>query len=240
MWSFTAVTPVLVIVAHVKPLRIVGGTLAGGGGVALVAAVTAMSRVGSCGNGYDAACPPGTGNQFLLMTGAVLAIAIGSVMTFGVGLLVAMLTAGVTALIYALTVPANLRTGEYVMVGVCFGLPALLFAIGRAAVRRGAATRKAVEERIVADRLFREQATVVTGTVTALRDTGVTINDDPEAGIMIGYTRADGTPAQVETIQVVPRLEIPRPGDPATVWYDPVSGKALANLGSPDSQSAPA
>lgn len=219
----------------VKPLRIVGGTLAGGGGVALVVAVTAMMRVGSCGNGYDAPCPPGTGEQFLLMTVAVLAIAIGSIMTFGVGLLVAMPAAGVTALGYALTVPANLRTGEYVMVGVCFGLPALLYAFGRAGVRRGAARREAIEERIAADRLFRERATMVAGTVTALRDTGVTINDDPEAGIMISYTRADGTPAQVETVQVVPRLEVPRPGDPATVWYDPASGKALASLGRPGS-----
>lgn len=45
--------------------------------------------------------------------------------------------------------------------------------------------------------------------------------------------------AQVETIEVVPRLEIPRCGDPATVWYDPSTGKAIAKLGSPQSHGAP-
>lgn len=237
---FTVATPVLVTVACVKPLRIVGGTLAGGGGIALVAAMTAMSRVGSCGNGYDAPCPPGTGDQFLLMAGAVLAIAIGSVMTLGLGLLIATLTAGVAALVYSLTVPANLRTGEYVTAGVCFGLLALLLVFGGSVAREIAAKRKAVQEQIAADALFRERATMVAGTVTALRDTGETINDNPQAAIMISYTRADGTAARVETIQVVQRLEIPRPGDPATVWYDPFSGKALARIGGPDSQSEPA
>jgi hypothetical protein len=71
------------------------------------------------------------------------------------------------------------------------------------------------------------------GTVTALRDTGTTINGNPQAAITITYTRADGTTAQVETIEVVPRLEIPRRGDLATVWYDPSTGDALAKLGSP-------
>ncbi len=45
--------------------------------------------------------------------------------------------------------------------------------------------------------------------------------------------------AHVETIEVVPRLEIPRRGDPATVWYDPSTGKAIAKLGSPQSHGAP-
>jgi hypothetical protein len=69
--------------------------------------------------------------------------------------------------------------------------------------------------------------------VTALRDTGTTINDNPRAAITITYTRADGTAAQVETTEVVPRLEIPRRGDPATLWYDPFTGDALVKLGSP-------
>jgi hypothetical protein len=37
----------------VKPVRILGGILAAGGGVALVTAMTAMERIGNCGNGYD-------------------------------------------------------------------------------------------------------------------------------------------------------------------------------------------
>ena len=232
--------PVVAIVARVKPLRIFGGILAGGGGVGLVAAMTAMERIGDCGNGYDPPCPPGIENDFYLMGGAILAIAVGSIITWGVGLAVAIVAAGVAALVYSQTVPADLQAGEFITAGVCFGLLALGAAIGSAAVRRGAAKRKAIEEQIAAETRFMQQATMVAGTVTALRDTGTTINDNPEAAITVTYTRADGTTARVETIQLVPRLEIPRPGDPATVWYDPVTGKVIAKLGRLETHSAPA
>jgi hypothetical protein len=227
------------IVARVKALRIVGGILAAGGAVALVAAMTAMERIGNCGDGYDPPCPPGIENDFLLMAGAVIAIAIGSIMTWGVGLAVAILAAGVTALVYSQTVPTSLQTGEFITAGVCFGLLALGIAIGSAAVRGAAAKRKAIEEQIAEEARFKERATMVTATVTVLRDTGTTINDNPEAAITVRYTRRDGTTAEAETIQVVPRLEIPRPGDPATVWYDSFTGKAIAKLGNPESHSAP-
>jgi hypothetical protein len=62
----------------VKPARILGGILAAGGGVALV---TAMERIGDCGNGYDPPCPPGIENDVFLMAGAVISIAVGSILT---------------------------------------------------------------------------------------------------------------------------------------------------------------
>ena len=222
-----------------KPLRIIGGFLAGAGGVGLVAAMTAMDRIGDCGNGYDLPCPPEIANDFYLMGGSVIAIAIGSIMTWGVGLAIAIVAVGIAALIYSQTVPANLRTGEFITAAVCFGLLGLGFAIGRGAVRAGAAKRKAVEEQIAEERRFMQRATMVAGTITALSDTGETINDNPEAAVTITYTRGDGTTAQVETVEVVPRLEIPRRGDPATVWYELSTGRAIAKLGSPQSRSAP-
>ena len=149
------------------------------------------------------------------------------------------MTAGIAALIYSQTVPANLRTGEFTIAAVCFGLLGLGFAIGRGAVRAGAAQRKAIEAQIAEEGRFMQRATMVAGTVTALTDTGVTINDNPEAAVTVTYARGDGTTAQLETVQVVPRLEIPRRGDPATVWYDPSTGRAIAKLGSPQSHGAP-
>jgi hypothetical protein len=71
------------------------------------------------------------------------------------------------------------------------------------------------------------------GVVIGLRDTGVTVDNDPRAEITISYTRLDGTPVQATVTQVVPRLEVPRPGDPVTVWYDPSSPKVVARFGSP-------
>ncbi len=49
-----------------------------------------------------------------------------------------MLTAGVTALVYSLSVPANMRTDEFVTAGVCFGLLALVLAFGLSAARGAA------------------------------------------------------------------------------------------------------
>jgi hypothetical protein len=114
----------------VTPVRILGGILAAGGGVALVTAMTAMERIGDCGSGYDPPCPPGIENDFVLMAGAVMAIAVGSIMTWGVGLAVAVVAAGVAALVYSQTVPTDLRIGEFVTAAVCFGLLAVAIAIG--------------------------------------------------------------------------------------------------------------
>jgi Protein of unknown function (DUF3592) len=80
------------------------------------------------------------------------------------------------------------------------------------------------------DSQFTQSAPMATGVVTALRDTGETVGNDPRAEITISYTRLDGTPAQATVTQVVPRLEVPRPGDPAIVWYDPSSPKVVAKF----------
>jgi hypothetical protein len=127
--------------------------------------MTAMDRIGDCGNGYDPPCPPGIENDFYLMAAAVISIAVGS--------------------------------------------------------------------------MFRQRAIMVPATVTALRDTGTTVDDNPQAAITVRYTRRDGTTSEVETVQVVPRLEVPRRGDPATVWYDTSTDKAIVELGGSESRSAP-
>ena len=201
----------------------------------MVVAMTAMDRIGNCGNGYDSPCPPAIANDFYVMAGAVIAIAVGSIMTWGVGLALAIAAAGITALVYSQTVPSDLQAGEFITAGVCFGLLAIGAAVGANAMRGAAAKRKAIEELIAEETRFKQGAAIAEGTVTALRDTGTTINDDPEAAITISYARADGTTAETEIVAVVPRLEIPRRGDPATVWYDPGTSKAIAKLGSPTS-----
>jgi hypothetical protein len=94
------------------------------------------------------------------------------------------------------------------------------------------ASRKRKQQE-AADSEFTRSAPMANGVVTALRDTGETVGNDPRAEITISYTRLDGTPAQVTVTQVVPRLEVPRPGDPAIVWYDPSSPKVVAKFGSP-------
>ena len=94
------------------------------------------------------------------------------------------------------------------------------------------ASRKRAQQE-TEDSQFTRSAPMATGVVTGLRDTGETVGNDPRAEITISYTRPDGTSTQVTVTQVVPRLEVPRPGDPAIVWYDPSSPKVVAKFGAP-------
>jgi hypothetical protein len=120
---------------------------------------------------------------------------------------------------------------DFLLVGAGF----LAFAIGLVMIVVGTvvmASRKRQQQE-AEDSRFTLSAPMATGVVTGLRDTGETAGDDPRAEITISYTRLDGTLAQATVTQVVPRLEVPRPGDPATVWYDPSSPKVVAKFGSP-------
>jgi hypothetical protein len=160
--------------------------------------------------GAPTSTPPSTENDFYLMAAAVIAIAAGSIMSWGAGLAVAIAAAGVTALVYSQTVPADLRTGEFITASVCFGLLAMGIAIGWAALRGAAAKRRAIEEQMAEETRREQRAMRVAATVTALRDTGTTVDDNPQAAIMVRYARRDGTTFEVETVQVAP------PGNPAT------------------------
>jgi Protein of unknown function (DUF3592) len=111
----------------------------------------------------------------------------------------------------------------------------LAFAIGLVMIVAGSlatASRKRRQQK-AEDGQFIQSAPMATGVITGLRDTGETVGNDPRAEITISYTRLDGTPAEVTVSQVVPRLEVPQPGDPATVWYDPSGPKVVANFGDP-------
>jgi Short C-terminal domain len=60
------------------------------------------------------------------------------------------------------------------------------------------------------------------GTVVAVRDTGMTVNDNPRIKMTFRLEPLDGSPAfDAEKTRTVSRLEIPRQGDRYPVWYDP-------------------
>jgi hypothetical protein len=63
-------------------------------------------------------------------------------------------------------------------------------------------------------------------------DTGTTINDDPEVGLLLEFTSADGVPLQVETKTIVSRLKaaLVQPGITAQVKYDPQKPRRLQVL----------
>jgi hypothetical protein len=161
----------------------------------------------------------------------VAAIAIGSILNWGVGLVVAIVTAGITALAYSQTVPTHLRSGEFVTASVCFGVLSVGIAIGSAAVRSRAPEREAIEEHIAEESRFNQQATMTRDTVTMLCDNGITINDSHRPRSRSPTSARTARQRKWKTTEMVPPLEVPRGGEPATVWYDPSTGEAIANLG---------
>ena len=141
-------------------------------------------------------------------------------MTMGVGVFASCAAAAATLLVKGDgAVTTIIATGLIVIPGLV-----LLSMFG---ARRAAGTRA------VQTAQFKQRAIMVPGVVTAVRDTGVTINDNPRVGIMVSYQRTDGIAAEYERKSVVSRLSIPRPGARATVWYDPAGSKVVVELGEP-------
>ncbi len=69
-----------------------------------------VRTVDDCSTATISTCAPGIAKDFFLMAGSVIAIAVASIMTWGVGLAIAdRWPSGVTALVYSQSVPANLR-----------------------------------------------------------------------------------------------------------------------------------
>jgi hypothetical protein len=211
------------MIPAVKLHRVVGAVISAAAGVALAWAITSLSRTGSCGNVGQAACPASAGQAGLVVAGSLILLAIGAVLTWGVGVLLAALSGGVTALVLAAAGPAHSRLPA-VIVGTAFlaafVLPGLV-ALGalRASRRRQAHVAE-----------FRKRAIRAAGVVTAVADTAFTVNDNPQVRLTIRYSRADGTVAETEVKQMVSRLRIPQAGAPATVWYDPGSEGIMAEL----------
>ncbi len=59
------------------------------------------------------------------------------------------------------------------------------------------------------------------GTVVSVRDTGMTVNDNPRVEMVFRVEPLDGSPAMDLTKKTtVSRVEIPRQGDRYPVWYD--------------------
>ncbi len=59
------------------------------------------------------------------------------------------------------------------------------------------------------------------GTLISVKDTGMTVNDNPRVKMTFRVEPLDGSPAfDASKTTTVPRVEIPRQGDRYPVWYD--------------------
>ncbi len=67
------------------------------------------------------------------------------------------------------------------------------------------------------------------GTVVSVRDTGMTVNDNPRIEMVFRVEPLDGSPTMDLTKKTtVSRVEIPRQGDRYPVWYDPADASTWA------------
>jgi hypothetical protein len=65
--------------------------------------------------------------------------------------------------------------------------------------------------------------TRVRGTVTEVIDTGLEIQDLPRVRFTVRFTDADGVERWVTKKSIFPVASVPREGDPAVVWFDPLN-----------------
>jgi hypothetical protein len=204
-------------------------------GAALVAgdwAIYHLARTGTCASGgpYVSArpCPAGTGTHIVALLGGIFGVLIGTGIyamrggsrrpsPIGLGTVVWSLgfltSAGAVAL--AAYGPANndddgARTAAIVIACVFVPLALAPLFLARGSGRRAA---RALD--------LTSNGRKCSGEVTAIDDTGVTINNNPRVHITV-RAEPPGEPAfTIERTSTVSRVNLPRVGDRATVLYDP-------------------
>jgi hypothetical protein len=174
-----------------------------------------LIQVGSCGNGYDGACPSSLTPYFIALPVGILTSVVGIFMGGGViafcGVFVSI---GLGALAAGWFGDSKMGAFPYIFGGMFafFGLLPLLLGAG---LRRMGAGKEAEAMRLVAT------GGQGVGTVTRIRDTGITINDNPRLDVTMRVEPVDNSaPIERTKTVTVSRLAIPRVGDRFPVWYD--------------------
>lgn len=182
-----------------------------------------LIQVGSCGNGYDGACPSELTPYFIALPVGIITSVIGVFMGGGV---IAFCGVFVSIGLGALAAGwfGNGKTGAfpYIFGGLFafFGLLPLLLGAG---LRRMGAGKEAEAMRLLA------AGGQGVGTVTRVRDTGITINDDPRLELTMRVEPIDnGAPIERTKTVTVSRLAIPRVGDRFPVWFDKADATSWA------------
>ena len=199
-------------------------------------AVFKLSLIGTCASGgpYVSArpCPPGTGTTILSIFLALVIAGVGmglfaargggmskGLATLGLGTMawsLGFLTNGVTMLIAAYGPAASTgpgsKTGAIIVAAtfIPLGLGPLLLLPLR---RLGRSKTEALEEK----------GKRAPGVVTAVRDTGVTINENPRVHVDVRVEPPGEEPFQVTHTATISRVSLPRAGDRVTVIYDPAT-----------------
>lgn len=176
-----------------------------------------MMLIGSCstpaGPG-ETPCPPGTGRYFAYLFIGIL-VAMGSIFAGGSWLSFSAIFAGVGAgaIRAGVSDMAPDGAGWYWWFGLIFLATPVTMVVTLPIVGL---------KRMRAARLL-SQGQEAIGTVLAIEDTGVTINQNPRVRMRFRIEPSDGitAPWEAEKTATVSRVQLPRVGDRYPVWYDP-------------------
>ncbi|MEA3018251.1 MAG: hypothetical protein QOI38_2973 [Sphingomonadales bacterium] len=173
-----------------------------------------LIQVGSCGNGYDGACPSSLTPYFIALPVGILTSVAGIFMGGGV---IAFCGVFVSIGLGALAAGwfGDGKTGAFYIFGGMFAFFGLLPLLLGAGLRRIGAGKEAQAMRLVAT------GAQGVGTVTHVQDTGITINDNPRVEVTMRVQPVDGgAPLERRKTVTVSRVAIPRVADRFPVWYD--------------------
>ncbi len=193
-----------------RPLGVVLGLA---GNFLIAWALYHLLQIGSCGDVGQPACPSDAWPYFVgLPAGIMLSVLAGFL---GGGIFAfagTFLAVGLGSLAAGFFGDEDdVRSFAFVFGGIFTAtamLPLVVAGFGRRRMAR-------------AERLVASGKTAI-GTVLAVEDTGVTINDNPRVRLRVRIEPEDGSPTfEGEKAVTVSRVAIPRAGDRFPVWYDP-------------------
>lgn len=189
----------------------IAGLVGLAGCVAVAWGIHGMLLIGDCGGEGAPDCPPEATPYFLAMGLGIPAVIVSAIVGrtlagFGVFPAVA-----VGALWAASDLTGGARTTALVLGGSFAAVTAGPLVVIPFLTRR--------RQRML--QLINDGRTAI-GTVTAVADTGVTVNLNPRVRVTLRIEPEDGSaPFEGEKAFVASRVDLPRPGRRYPVWYDP-------------------
>ena len=172
-----------------------------------------LMGIGSCGGPYPA-CPGSAWVYFVALPVGIIVSILSIFVGGGLIFLTTFGAVGVASILRGINggVGGDGDTTFPFVFGGLFLLPVLLplffIPFGKRSKRRKA--------------WLRAQGKKAVATVTAVDDTGVTVNQNPGVRLKLSIQPNNGEPAfEGEHLAVVSRVDVPRVGDRHPVWYDP-------------------
>ncbi len=198
---------------QIKPFGVMLGLL---GSVMIALSIAKLIETGSCGGEFAAPCPDEL-TPYVLMLPAGIIVAVAAIF-FGGGFLIFLgvfLSVGIGSLIAGFSSESADTAGFGKVFGGTFAAVPIILLLGMLWARRSLSAKMAVAQNLVAT------GARGIGTVTEVRDTGITINDDPRVEVVMSVEPEDGSAAfEARKTITVSRVAIPRQGERHPVFYD--------------------